>query len=217
MSRKIVALVIAGGLACAPSDSGTKDDGESVDLEASVRQGPLPPMPSFPSPQREHLVTVSAGWRDTVDGSWRARAVICERPRALQLVAKDSVVGTIALFHLAPDGDLAPEYAVTVSNRGHPPAPAVQMGVLVTGGTMARAFQAVNGTAVLEELSGVVTGRFSVTLREVDSNDSLRWVGVFLEVPVEPASATDCAAVAEPVAPSDTPMDSTGRGMVPDK
>jgi hypothetical protein len=128
----------------------------------------------------------------------------------VQVVAQDGDLGTILLFHLAPPVWWLDSYPAAMLDSAFPQAPAVQIGVQHTADRSVRAYTAANGTAELEELNGSTSGRFAVTLIEVESQDSLRYVGVFADIPVGRALPEDCAAIAEAVTPADTVADSAG-------
>lgn len=193
-------LGCGGGAESAPQ----QESGMGEDIETPPSTVPLPPMPQVPSPARGRLVAVSAGGRDTLDGAWVARGVRCARPPVLQVMAGSEEVGTLILFHLGVDGQPTRSYAIAAVDSGFPKPPAAQMGVHVSTERGVRAFRAIDGTVDLEKLNGRTTGRFRVTLVEVDSQDSLRHAGVFLDLPVEPASGRECEGVAELVGPSDS-------------
>lgn len=139
---------------------------------------------------------MSAGGTDTLLGSWPARAAACDEPPALQVLAQSQDVGTLILLHLAQPIPDQSSYPVAVPDSGFPSPPAAQVAAQLTMPGSVRAFQAVNGTVELTALDATVSGRFAVTLRETESQDSLRYVGVFEGIPIGRAAAADCAAMA---------------------
>ena len=199
MNSRLTALVIAMlVLGCDRSEEPA--DAEAAvqeDTEAAPQTRPLPPMPEHPPARTGRLSGRSAGGVDTVSGVWRAHATRCENPPALQVVAGDEHVGTILLYQLDSIAPVAENYRVTSVDSGFGRSPSVQLAVQLTPDGGIRAFRAASGTATLERLDGETTGQFAVTLKEVDSLDSLRYVGVFQRVPVGPGSVEDCRTIRE--------------------
>ncbi len=221
MTSRLAALVIAMlVLGCNRSeeppdpDVTAQEEAEARESELPLPQAkPLPPMPEPPPSRTGRLSGRSAGGVDTVSGVWRARATRCENPPALQVVAGDEHVGTILLYQLDSLAAVAASYRVVSVDSGFGRPPSVQLGVQLTPDGGIRAFRAANGTATLERLDVETTGQFAVTLKEVDSLDSLRYVGVFHRVPVGSGSVEDCQAILEgrPVPRDSTPSRTPSR------
>lgn len=184
-----------GGRAAPPVEDGA-DTAQFEDPDALAQRRALPPMPDYPVARRLRLVAVSAGETDTVRGSWPARATSCDQPPALEVVTQDQDVGTLILVHLYRGQSALSSYPVAAPDSGFPAPPAAQLAVQIASPGSMRAFQAVYGTVELSALDAAVSGRFAVTLREIQSHDSLRYVGTFEGIPLGPALVADCAAIA---------------------
>ena len=147
MTRVAWRLLLLGIVGCAggADSEPPQEPAVGVDVETPPQAMPLPPMPQVPASERGRLVAVSAGGRDTLGGAWVARAVRCERPPVLQVIARNEEVGTLILIHLAVDRQAVGSYTIAAVDSGFPSAPAAQMGVHVSSDLGVRAFRAVDG------------------------------------------------------------------------
>jgi hypothetical protein len=77
-----------------------------------------------------------------------------------------------------------------------PTPPAAQLGVQVYTKTGSFAYQAVDGNVDVYAFGTAVSGRFAVTLRDINTNIRLQYAGTFREVPVLTIDAALCAPAA---------------------
>lgn len=212
MRRSVSVLLLLA--ACAgepPEETGEQRAGPPVPdhvavLEAEEPQQPLV-MPEYPEPVPGHLVTRAAG-AEGITAEWPARAGSCERSRTLQLVGEQEGTGAILLFFLPPEGDSASSFPVVPADTLVPDRPAVRVGVQLLGETRGEVFQAIGGTVELAPLGGAVSGRFAITLHNIEANDTALFAGTFNEVRVRPLPPVECPALVERE-PADTVADST--------
>jgi hypothetical protein len=149
-------------------------------------------MPAFPVPRRGYLVARSTGLYD-LSGEWPARAAMCDDPAIMQILAQQPGMGTIVLLRLPPPPERLAIYPITMADSGAPPpSPAAQIGVQLFEGANAYAFQGLEGQIVLTGVSDRVSGRYQVTLREINSDGLAKYAGVFESVMLEPLPAEQC-------------------------
>jgi hypothetical protein len=122
----------------------------------------------------------------------------------LQVVAQEPGTGTIVLLALPPEGSRVTRYPVTTVSVGLPAPPAAQIGVQMFRPTGSRAYQAAEGEVEVYAFDRVVSGRFAVTLREINTNRRKQYAGSFREVPVRALDPAKCA-MADSVAASPPP------------
>lgn len=151
----------------------------------------LPPMPSFPSPARGRLAAQSAGGPAEIKGEWAAEAGVCEQPPMLQVVAQVEGTGTIVLLAL-PEKNRVTDYPVTTVGNGLPTPPAAQVGVQVFRKQGPAAYQASEGSVEIYAYEKTVSGRFGVTMRQISSNERIRYAGAFREIPIKQLDKSYC-------------------------
>lgn len=161
------------------------------------------PMPEYPEARRNFLVAASAGGGRDLSAELEARAAICADPPILQLLAEQPGFGTLLLFQLPP-GDRVGTYPIAFAESGAPEPPAAQVGVQVFSGGSAFAYQAVEGAIELTAFDSRVSGRVGVTLREIRSEERVRYAGVFDNVVVAPLPEEQCRAMKEALFPADS-------------
>jgi len=151
-------------------------------------------MPPWPDAGRGQLAVAAAGPAGTPElrGAWRAEAGTCARPPMLQLVAQEPGMGTIVLLALPPTNPVT-RYPVAIVGAGLPDPPAAQVGVNLFRSLGTYAYQAAEGEVEVYALDRVVSGRFAVTLREINSNARVKYAGAFREVPVKELDPAQCA------------------------
>ncbi len=154
----------------------------------------MPDMPSYPEPARGKLAVHSAGPAGSIEirGEWPSEAGRCTNPGMLMVVAQEPGTGTIVLLQLPP-GQQETRYPVTTVTSGFPSPPAAQVGVNLFRPTGQFSYQAAEGEVDLYALNRVASGRFAVTLREINSDARIRYAGAFREVPVKELDPAKCA------------------------
>lgn len=199
-----LSILLLGLAAC----GGKEEDGaQEGDVAALEREGPVTvdtiPMPDYPEPRRGWLVARSAGAFE-LGGEWQARAAICDDPAVLEVLAEQPGFGTLILLQLpAPDARLA-RYPITVVDSGAPEPPAAQIGVQLFQDRNAHAFQGLSGEVEIYGFAERVSGRYAVVLREIQTDDEVKFAGVFDGIPVEPLPADMCSAMKEALAAADS-------------
>jgi hypothetical protein len=161
------------------------------------------PEPEYPDERRNFLVATSAGGNRDLSGAWEARAAICDDPAVLQILAEQPGFGALLLFQL-PQADRVGTYPIAFAESGAPEPPAAQVGVQLFQAGSAFAYQAADGQIEVTGMGERVSGRFRVTLREITSEEHLRYVGVFDNVVVAPLPEAQCRAMKEALFPADS-------------
>jgi len=160
------------------------------------------PMPAYPEARRGRLVSVSAGEIE-LSGSWVGQAGVCDEAGFMQILAEVPGRGTLILLQM-PDDRLV-SYPVMIVDAGLPPAPAAQVGVQVLEDRGTYAFQASEGEVHLDSIeNGEVSGRFATTLREISSDERVRYAGVFSRIPLTPHPQEYCDQLTAALSPPDS-------------
>jgi hypothetical protein len=102
--------------------------------------------------------------------------------------------GTLVLLAL-PENKVT-TYPVTLVNEGLPTPPAAQVALQVFSRVTSTAYQAMDGAVEVYAWGKTVSGRFGITLREINRNDRIRFVGAFRDVPVTKLDSALCAPAA---------------------
>jgi hypothetical protein len=200
--RIAVALLLLT-IACKGSErSNASQATPAPDSARATGNAELPPMPRYPEASKGHLAVQSAGapGLDSIRRDWPAEAGWCETPPMLLVKSEQpGQGGTLVL--LALPADRITTYPVTTVTQGLPAPPAAQIGVQVYRNTGALAYQALDGNVDLYAFGKAVSGRFAVTLREINRNEKIRFTGAFREIPLsrlDPAFCTPAATGASP-------------------
>jgi hypothetical protein len=163
----------------------------------------LPPMPRYPEAGRGHMAVISAAAsaQDTITRDWPAEAGTCVSPPMLLVKSEREGVGGTLLLLALPANKIT-SYPVTTVTRGLPVPPAAQVGVQAFSQSGSQAFQATEGSADIYSFGKTVSGRFAVTLREINRNERIQYAGAFREVTVLPLDPKLCAPAAAGAAPA---------------
>jgi hypothetical protein len=160
----------------------------------------LPPMPDYPRPRDGRLVVVSAG-DFTMDGVWQAEAGICATANDMELYAEDDSSATLIVAYF-PGGDLEGSYAISLVDSVEVGERAALVGVQIFHEREAFGFQAIDGSLEIQVVGEELTGRFTATVQEVQTQVLTRYVGVFSNVELRELSAEYCGKlVQEPADP----------------
>lgn len=162
----------------------------------------LPPMPEFPEARRGRLVTQSAGEYD-VHGSWKASAGLCQDVGVLEIYAGHPGLGNAIVLHMT-DGNPLGTYPLVAAQADFPDSLAALVAVQVYQDPDAFGFQAYMGELELTTFGETVSGRFTSTLREIDINMVLHYVGVFEAIPVKPFAMNYCQTLRDSTLPPDS-------------
>lgn len=160
-------------------------------------------MPDFPaaSPGVMHLASAAPG---TLTSAAPAKAGLCEQPAVLLVQSNQAGVGALLVLALPAAAARVGRYPVSYSMTGPaklPAAPAAQLAIQQVTQQGVLGFQALEGNVELYGLGAKVSGRFQVTLREINSERLERVAGTFSEVPVEVQPRAYCERFAESAAP----------------
>lgn len=189
-SLVLLSLVV---MACRGKEAPKADAAQAAPPPTDAVVESLPPMPAFPSPARGKLAAVSAGAPLEIEGEWKAEAGVCDQPPMLQVVAQVEGTGTIVLLAL-PEKDRVTDYPIKIATgTGLPAAPASQIGVQVFRKSGPAAYQASEGSVEIYAYEKAVSGRFAVTMRQISSNDRIRYAGAFREIPIKQMDKAYCA------------------------
>ena len=219
--RALLTVLLISGLALASACAGeSQDDEEAPSLNEMLRNNtldeePLPPepleMPDFPAQQRGRMVAVSTGapGGEEINGSWEAGAAMCEDPPMMQVMGGEPGIGTLVLLQLPPAGERMARYPIVIVDSGPPPAPAAQIGVQLFRGPASYAYQAMEGEVEVYGYGDRVSARFAVSLREIQSNDTVLYAGVFHGVGLQPLPLEQCQAAKAALEELDVPPDTS--------
>ncbi len=184
-------LVVAACASEPPADETARQPALD-ESETPPAVAPLPPMPPFPEPRSGVLNATSAG-EHTIEGAWKAQVGVCDDPGTLQVLAEVPGTGTLILLRLPPaDAERTGTYPIVVADSGLPPPPAAQVGVQLFRDAQGLAFQASEGEVQIYGYGANVSGRFAVTLREIQSSTLIQYTGVFAGIAVEHLSDDYC-------------------------
>jgi hypothetical protein len=205
MKRPLMMLLISG-LALTWACGGEGQDGETMPgseaepRDAFLDEDPISSglleMPDFPAQQRGRMVAVSIGapGGEEMDGSWEAGAAMCEDPPMMQVMAGEPGIGTLVLLQLPPAAERVGRYPIVITESGAPPAPAAQIGIQLFRDPASYAYQAMDGEVEVYGYGDRVSARFAATMREIQSNDTVMYAGVFHGVTLQPLPVEQCAA-----------------------
>ena len=219
--RTLPTVLLISGLALASACGGeSRDDEEAPSLTEMLQnnmldEDPPPPesleMPDFPSQQRGRLVAVSAGapGGEEINGSWKADAAMCEDPPMMQVIAGEPGIGTLVLLQLPAAEERVARYPIVIVDSGPPPAPAAQIGVQLFRGPASYAYQALEGEVEVYGFGDRVSARFAVKLREIQSDDTVLYAGVFHGVGLQPLPLEQCQAAKAALEELDVPPDTS--------
>ena len=202
------AALLLVGFGCGEPPEDTAPESVSPEEEQEpVRPQVVPiesiPMPELPEPRRRFLVATSAGSQD-LSGEWEARAAICDDLGVLQVLADTPGFGTLLLFQMLGAGERVGVYPISHAETGAPEPPASQIGVQLFRDGDAFAYQGDEGEVELTAVDERVTGRFAVTLREITTDERVRFTGIFDRVPVESLPQEQCGAIERALFAADT-------------
>ena len=196
MNRLLPVLMVALAAACGGEPELVRDTYQPSDSDrVLLTLAQLPSMPAYPGGRRGRLVVASAGDQE-INGAFEAWAGLCETPRLLEIYATVPGTGTAILVHL-PEGDPIGSYPVVPAQSGVHEIRTAQIGVQLFQEPEAYGFQALNGDFELTYLGEYASGRFAVTLQEIDHGILSRYVGVVEHAPVEVQPAEYCQKVRE--------------------
>jgi hypothetical protein len=196
--------------ACAGDQEEPQPDAPADTIAAVQEEEPVPfdsiPIPEYPEARRGRLVAVSAGPVD-LSGSWEGQAGICATLGVLQVLAEQPGRGTLMLFQMPDDGRVT-TYPITIVEDGVPVPPMAQVGVQIMDESGTFAFQGAEGEIHLDDLEdGEATGRIAATLREITSDERVRYAGVFSRIPVTALPQEYCDQMATAMTPDTTEAD----------
>lgn len=179
-----------GGRASAPEADAVGDTTPAVEGA---------PDTTYPPPRRGAVIARSAS-PGPLSGAWRARAGVCSDPPSLQLLGRSDSVDVMILLRLPARGSATGVYAVAAPEDTTATPRTARLGVQKVM-YMDLAYRSERGTVELNRLDQLASGRFDVVLREVTSQDTVRYLGVFERIRVDSLPASDCQAAARDVPP----------------
>ena len=176
MRRAVWLLLLVacrGGRASAPETEGA----DSTAPAAAV------PDTTFPAAQRGALVIRSA-LPGPFSGEWRPMAGVCREPPGLQLLASGDSVDVVLFVRWEPDGAPGGSYPVATPEDTTLAPRIARIGVQLVS-YADRALRGERGWVELSRLDQVVSGRFDVVLGGFSAPDTVRYLGVFDQIPVD--------------------------------
>lgn len=202
-ANRVLMALLAAALTVGCGDRADESQAEPTPVIPRDSAVPIDslPMPDVPEPRRGYLVAAGAGVY-ALDGAWEAQAQMCEDPPMLEVLAEQPGIGTLVLLQLPPADARLTDYPVAMVEQGAPDPPASQIGVQTFQHGGAHGFQAMEGSVSIYGFDERISGRFTVVLREISSNDLQKYAGVFHGIPVAHMSEAEClewrAALAAP-------------------
>lgn len=207
MKRQLILMAIAGALGCgrrvAPSNPAAGSDTSKAAAPAPVNAT----MPDPPPATSGSLRLVNNG-PDDLAATVKARAGLCESPAVLMVQSTEQGIGALLVLALPAETDRVGRYPVTYSTVGQarlPTPPAAQLALQRITPRGSFGFQALEGTVELYGLGTKVSGRFQVSVRELNSDRIDRVAGSFADVPVERQPASYCRRLSDPAPPPQGP------------
>ncbi len=191
------ALIVA---LCLTSCAGSDSESDSTDAVVGQADSGLAEMPRYPQATGGRLVAVSAGNGD-LSGQAAARAGRCEEPSMVQIVAEDVDESSgeswgVLLLLQVPDEERIGEYPVAIVESGFPEPPAAQIAVQVISSGRIEAFQGSTGSAEIYALDDIISGRFAITVRNINNQDLIQMAGSFRAIEILELPAESCLAAA---------------------
>ena len=189
MKRLMLLALLAA--ACGGSDQGM-DDADSTATDSVMPAAIDLTMPEAPSASRGRIALRTAGELE-LTGEWPARAGWCAAPPMLQVLLEQQYDGAIILLALPATGSRVTTYPVTTSTEGIPEGPAAQAAVQRIVDSRPYAWQAETGDVDLYAWDGNrVSGRFTITMRNIATNERSMMAGSFLGVEAFELGADQC-------------------------
>ena len=188
----VLLTACGGGRAGAP-------DAQAVGDSAPAQAVTPPPDTTYPPRRRGALIARSA-IPSPLSGGWRATAGLCSEPPSLQLLAPGDSVDVIILLRSPAGGWVTGAYAVVAPEDTTDAPGTARMGVQRVL-YVDQAYRSERGSVELSRLDRLASGRFDVVLRELSSEDTLRYLGVFDRIRVDSLPAAECQAAARGVPP----------------
>ena len=195
-------VLIAAPLAGCKKGHERKPVQVNAPAQPSTPPAVLPPIPRYPDATKGHMVVVSAvpAGFDTISRDWPAEAGTCTTPPMLLVKSEREGAGGTLLLLALPDNKVT-SYPITTVSSGLPAPPAAQVGVQSFSPSGSQAFQATEGSADIYSFGKTVSGRFAVTLREINRNQKIQFAGAFREVAVTPLDPRLCAPASAGASP----------------
>lgn len=157
----------------------------------------LPAMPRYPAAATGRINVASEGGMDLSNVA-ATRAGVCEEPAMLQVLAEapgrhaGESWAILVLLALPGEDERETRYDIVTVASGLPTPPAAQVAVQVLSREGGFAFQAVQGHVQVYAYGAVVSGRFQITVREINADDIVQLAGVFEQAPIEQLSSDQC-------------------------
>lgn len=180
-------------VAARPSDSVRTPAPAETTLTTAPVDTTLPPMPDYPKPTTGKLAMRSVGDLE-LDGALPAHAGRCRQPSMIEVLAQDPVGGVLVLLAVPDTGPVTGTYPVSFATTGAPTPPASQVAVQRLDAKQAAAsYQALAGTVEVTAFGKEISGRFKVTLRDINTEAQSQYAAVFRGVPIRDLDADWCA------------------------
>lgn len=179
-----------GGRASAPDTESVSD---------TIPPTPVAPDTTSPRPRRGALIARS-GFPSPLTGEWQPKAGVCGGPRSFQLLARGDSVDVLILVRLPAEGPDTGTYMVTGAEDSTSGPRTARIGVQRLE-YVDLAYRSERGSVELSRLDRLASGRFDVVLREVSSQDSVRYLGAFERVRLDSLPEPQCRAAAREAPP----------------
>ena len=188
----VLLAACGGGRADAP-------DAQAVADSAPAASVMPPPDTTYPPARRGALVARSA-LPSPINGEWVATAGLCNEPPSFQLLAPGDSVDVMILLRSPAEGWATGAYAVAAPEDTTDAPRTARIG-LQRVLYIDQAYRGERGAVELSRLDRLASGRFDVVLRELNAQDTVRYLGVFDRIRVDSLPPAECRAAARGVPP----------------
>lgn len=192
---RLVAFLVL--LTACGSGRASAPDTEAVD--DTVPPAAVAPDTTYPRPRRGALIARSA-FPGPLSGEWQPTAGVCGGLHTLQLLARGDTVDVLVVLQLPAESPATGAYVVRDPEDSTAGPRTARIGVQrVQYADLA--YRSERGSVELNRLDRLASGRFDVVLREVTSQDTVRYLGVFERIRVDSLPEPACRAAARDLPP----------------
>lgn len=142
-------------------------------------------------PARRGALIARSALPSPLSDEWQAAAGVCGNPPIFMLLGRGDSVDVLVLLRLQPGDSVTGVYPVAPPEDTTAALRTARVGVqrmlLVD-----RAYRAERGAVEVSRLDRLASGRFDVVLREVTSQDTVRYLGAFEAIQVDSLPAFAC-------------------------
>jgi hypothetical protein len=184
--------------ACGGGRAGAPDAQTMIDTAPVGAVLPVPDT-TYPTARRGALLARPA-LPGPIGGEWVATAGLCPEPPTFHLLAPGDSLDLMIVLRSPSEGWTTGTYLVA-SPEDTTDAPGTARIGLQRVSYVDQSYQGARGQIELSRLDRLVSGRFDVALRDLNSQDTVRYLGVFDRIPVDSLPPAECQAAARGIPP----------------